>query len=119
MTTSSTEDIAGVWHITEMEMEDDEDSMSTYMARYLISTLYRLRQDITFYINPATVVDLTGDVIPAVRTLSDFTKAMDSSLQYIYDADYQGDPVRAWGRSFPVTRQITQSIWLAQNNVAQ
>jgi len=95
--------------------DDDEDEASEYMARYTINTLFRVRQDITFYLDPATATEIVQNPMPIIRTATDFQHAAESSLTTLQDPDYRGQPLHNWAKTVPIVRQIPKTQWLAKN----
>lgn len=95
--------------------DDDEDEASEYMARYTINTLFRVRQDITFYLDPATATEIVQNPMPVIRTATDFQHAAESSLTALQDPDYRGQPLHNWAKTVPIVRQIPKTHWLSKN----
>src|SRR5690606_30135629 len=100
---------------------DEEDEEENYLAnsakRILINSFYRVQSDITFYINPGTFEEIISNALPVFKTLGDFTKAMDRTLQYLDEGeDYRGySPTYHWSRAFPLTNQMSKAIWMSEN----
>lgn len=95
--------------------DDDDDEAHEYFARYTINTLYRVRQDITFYLDPATATNIVNNPMPVMRTATDFRRAANSSLRALQEPDYRGQPMHNWAKTIPIVRQIPKTQWLGKN----
>jgi hypothetical protein len=95
--------------------DDDQDEAHEYAARYTLNLLFRVRQDITFYLDPATATNIVNNPMPVMRTFTDFSRAADSSMKALQDPDYRGQPLRNWTKNIPIVRQIPKTQWLGEN----
>ena len=86
---------------------DDEEALSDPALKALLNILFRVEQDLSYYRNPATFLSVFKDPSPALKTITDFTRAIDGTKRYILKDDYRGDhPMYKWGKVFPLTNQI-------------
>ena len=95
--------------------DDDQDEAHEYAARYTLNLLFRVRQDITFYLDPATATNIVNNPMPVMRTFTDFSRAADSSMKALQDSDYRGQPLSNWAKNIPIVRQIPKTQWLTNN----
>jgi hypothetical protein len=94
---------------------DDDDFLkgAGYVA---INQLYRVEQDIYFYLSPNTFEEILRNPISVMQVYSDFGRAMTSSANYIMDSDFEGSRVaKDWGRSLPLANQIIKTDYLSKN----
>jgi hypothetical protein len=94
---------------------DDDDFLkgAGYIA---INQLYRVEQDIYFYLSPNTFEEILRNPISVMQVYSDFGRAMTSSANYIMDSDFEGSRVaKDWGRSLPLANQIIKTDYLSKN----
>ena len=86
---------------------DDEEALSDPALKALLNILFRVEQDLSYYRNPATFISVFKDPSPALKTITDVTRAFDGTQRYILKDDYRGDhPMYKWGKVFPLTNQI-------------
>ena len=94
---------------------DDDDFLkgAGYVA---INQLYRVEQDIYFYLSPNTFEEILRNPISVMQVYSDFGRAMTSSANYIMDSDFEGSRVaKDWGRALPLANQIIKTDYLSKN----
>jgi len=95
--------------------DDDQDEAQEHAARYTLNLLFCVRQDITFYLDPATATNIVNNPMSVMRTFNDFSWAADSSMRALQEPDYRGQPLRNSTKNIPIVRQIPKTQWLAEN----
>jgi len=86
--------------------DDEEDTAREFAAKSLISTMTRIRGDITHYLSPTTPVNLVNNPVPALRTITGATTALNGTKKFLTDPDYRGSPVYQWSDAFFPSQQI-------------
>jgi len=84
----------------------ETDDFWAWLYRLLANSLFRLEQDIWFYLHPGTMMDILRNPTPLLKTIGDFTKAIDATISYLDDPqeyeDSQKDPLKKkWFRALP------------------
>ena len=85
---------------------EDEDSWLAKLYQFLINTFFRLSQDTEFYLNPNTFQDITRNIFPVQKTITDVIKAADATKDWVMDKEeYEAsrrDPVmKKWAKTVP------------------
>lgn len=87
-------------------------------ARAIMNQIYRLRQDIEFYVHPGTMVDVVRNPTPVINLAEDFFKLLNDTYQYMEDPDWQGDgPVTRLSKTLPLTRQYHNILFALDEGV--
>ena len=84
----------------------ETDDFWAWLYRLLANSLYRLEQDIWFYIHPGTMMDIMRNPTPVLKTIGDFSKAINATISYLDDPqeyeDSQKDPLKKkWFKALP------------------
>ena len=88
------------------EGTDDDDPIEPLLMAS-INILYRVEQDLSYYRSPTTFISVFKDPTPALKTIFDFTRAVDGTQRYMLKDNYRGDhPLHKWAKVFPFTNQI-------------
>ena len=83
-------------------LAEDEDEEALGVYRFLSNISYRLLQDVKFYIDPGTFMQILKNPTPIIKTLGDFSKAVTATYKYHTQDDYQGDPLlKKWSKTVP------------------
>lgn len=103
---------------------DDDDDKEGFKRKSIMLTLnlmFRLQQDMEFYMSPATLSDLVRDPIPAIAILRNAEKVTKKSIGLIMSENDE-DEWNSWGRtlikSIPLGRPIMTAKMYAEENVA-
>jgi len=92
--------------------EDDEDNANIY--RYFANIFHRLEVDIFFYIRYKALSEIIKNPSAVLKTLGDVFKAVGASQKYLFDEDYQGDPlIKKWSKGLPVGSAYHSFIYTA------
>jgi hypothetical protein len=98
--------------------DDEEEGIGLATARILISQLYRVEADMTFYISPSTMLEISKNPVPAFKTITDFQDAMSSTFDYVNKPDYEGlHPAAKWGKAFPIGTQAYKMWYMGSNDI--
>jgi len=99
--------------------DEEEEGLGIATARILISQLYRVEADIVFYASPDTMLEISKNSIPAMKTIADFQAAMSSSIAYIRKGEeYTGlDPWYKWMKAFPIGTQGYKMWYMGTHDV--
>ena len=83
-------------------LAEDEDEEALGVYRFLSNISYRLLQDVKFYVDPGTFMQILKNPTPIIKTLGDFSKAVNATYKYHTQDDYQGDPLlKKWSKTVP------------------
>jgi hypothetical protein len=93
--------------LTALVRSTGDDDPVDYAAKSIMNQLYRLRQDIDFYINPVSAMDVIRNPIPVLGSIDDFSQAMSDAVKWMENEDYKGDdPLQNTYKFLPFTRQL-------------
>jgi len=85
----------------------DADDDDQYLLMATLNILFRVEQDLSYYRNPDTFMQVFKDPSPVIKTIQDLTRAVSGTKSYILKDDYRGDhPVKKWAKVFPFSNQI-------------
>ena len=89
---------------------DDDDEDRPIAVNLLLNNMYRVRQDVWFFIEPTTFANIIRDPVPAIKTFGDLGKAIDASIDYISGDDFtrRKSPLRRWAEAMPLTSSYTR-----------
>jgi hypothetical protein len=91
-------------------LEDEDEKNPT--LRLAVNMLYRVQQDLTFYMTPTTVEELFTRAVPVMAVGSDVLKAVNASVKYVVDDDYTWDKAALkWTKTIPVVGNINRGIF--------
>ena len=84
---------------------DDDDEDRPGATNILLNTMFRVEQDISFYVNPITFSSVIREPVPFVTTFQDFGKAIDKTKDYVLSDTYNSkhSPLYYWGKALPIT----------------
>jgi len=99
--------------------DDDEENLALSSARILIAQMYRVEADLVFYASMDTMMQITKNPIPAMKTISDFQNAMSSTWKYLKKGEeFEGlDPWWKWMKAFPIGTQGYKMWYMGSNNI--
>lgn len=69
--------------------DEDDDDFKTFTFLYNLNL--RIAQDLQFYINPNTGIDIMKSITPVTRTITDVVSVTRATQKWILKEDYQGD----------------------------
>ena len=82
--------------------DDDDETAVDFGGRIVLSQLTRLQSDLSFYVNPASFTSMTENAVPALKSLSDFSRAAHATKMYLTEDDYRGfNPAYHWLKTIP------------------
>ena len=86
--------------------DEDEDSFLAKMYQFMLNTFFRLSQDTEFYINPNTFQDITRNIFPVQKTITDVVKAGDATIDWVmnkeeYEASRRDPVMKKWAKTVP------------------
>ena len=97
---------------------DDDEVFASPALKATLNILYRVEQDLSYYRNPVTFIDIFKDPTPALKTVNDFIRAVDGTERYILKEDYRGDhPIYKWGKVFPLTNQAYKWMIITEKDL--
>ena len=94
---------------------DDADDEEKALCYFWINQINRIQSDMSFFIDPTEFVKLNKNVVPVFQLVTNFEKAMESTINVVFGADdeYQQGPYKgqskqfiAWGRVVPGLNQL-------------
>lgn len=108
--------------LMKMALEDDDDdegNLAIISGRILLAQLYRVEKDMVFYMSPSTMIEITKNPIPAMKTFSDFSKAGAGTMAYLQKGEeYQGlEPWYKWMKAFPLGTQAYKTWYMGSHEV--
>ena len=71
--------------------EEEEGLLYRYIFTYILNQSYRVNRDLTFYLNPDSAAELTKNIMPALKTVTDLKDIFDAFARtaffdpYIYE----------------------------------
>lgn len=71
--------------------EEEEGLVYRYVFTYILNQSYRVNRDLTFYLNPDSAAELTKNIMPALKTVTDLKDIFDAFARtaffdpYIYE----------------------------------
>jgi hypothetical protein len=96
---------------------DDDDEFSPAL-RATLNIMYRVEQDLSYYRNPITFLNIFKDPTPVIKTITDGVRAVDGTKRYILKEDYRGDhPLQKWSKVFPFTNQVYKWTVLTEKDL--
>jgi len=96
---------------------DDDDEFSPAL-RATLNIMYRVEQDLSYYRNPITFLNIFKDPTPVLKTFTDAIRAVDGTKRYILKEDYRGDhPLQKWSKVFPFTNQVYKWTVLTEKDL--
>ena len=111
--------VAGFIMLLSIAGGDDDDTVAeTYVKNYLLNLLFRVQNDIIYYISPSSFEQLTKQSIPAMSLITDATKLVEATIDtamgkgQITRGIYTGQHklVRAINRNVPFFNKIQANI---------
>ena len=102
------------------EGEDEDEAKKTYVL--IINSLYRLEQDAEFYASPGTTFEVLRNPAPIMKTITDFTKAVYATGDYVIDKDKyidsRRDPLsKKWMKVVPFGNSIRSVEYLMETQI--
>jgi hypothetical protein len=100
-------------------LDDDEEEEAYKMTgQFFMNQLFRIEQDILFYLNPATFEDVLRNPIPAFRIFIDFNILFWDTLDFLYDpSEYEKDhPSIKFSKTVPLLNQGVNFMYSATNS---
>ena len=108
--------LIGTGVLLKASIEDDDDSWTAFSGRILANQLYRVEQDIYFYLDPRTFEEILRNPIAAIQVYKDFARASGDAMRYINDDDFETDTLlRSVGRNAPLINQFIKTNYLGNN----
>ena len=101
-----------------MPEDDEDDEMLRGTMQIFINQLYRIEQDIYFYVSPRTLEDILRNPVPVFRLFIDYINALQASIDYLSNpAEYERDhPLKKFAKANPGANQYVNMMYSATNS---
>ena len=98
--------------------DDDDDEFQTYAGRILLSQIYRVQSDLTFYVNPMSAYQLASNPLPFLTSFTSAVKVINASKEYLSDPDYSGDELwEMYTKNVPGLNQVSRFYYQAKDKM--
>ena len=99
--------VAGILVKLALADEDDDDEWTTWGGRMLLTQIYRVEQDLMFYMGGDGLGQVLTSPIPAYSAVRSAYSALSAGHEYLVNPEYSGtDAVDKFARNVPYINQV-------------
>jgi hypothetical protein len=101
-----------------MPDDDEDEEFVRGTMQILVNQLYRIEQDIYFYVSLNTLEDILRNPVPVFKLYIDYINALSASIEYLSDpSGYEKDsPLKKFAKANPGSNQVVNIMYSATNS---
>jgi hypothetical protein len=101
-----------------MPDDDEEDEFLRGGMQILLNQLFRIEQDIYFYVSPRTLEDILRNPVPVFKLYIDYANAIRATIEYLSNpSEYERDhPLKKFAKANPGSNQYVNMMYSATNS---
>lgn len=97
----------------------DDDDPTRAVGYVLMNQLYRVEQDIWFYLSPGTFEEIVKNPLPVLKTIQDIDRVREATFDFITDEEYEAERVHEKvGKALPLSNQVIKTKYLSKTDIS-